>query len=101
MNFLIFGSGDNCNWEVMEARADKVEKMTKDDVLQLRCGNAEKYDKGKTIKEVFDNGRQQLLEYVHNLRKNDNQNHCKFATTGFVLMTVGSRKLLWEKVEYY
>ncbi|CAG8649949.1 9067_t:CDS:2 [Gigaspora rosea] len=82
----------NNNWETMEEKAKKVEKMSKNEIRQPKCGNSEKFDKGKTIQTIFDEAGRQLLNYVNNL-KDDN-----YETSAFVVMSVGSRKLIWEKV---
>ncbi|RIB13851.1 hypothetical protein C2G38_2040649 [Gigaspora rosea] len=84
--------GCNNNWETMEEKAKKVEKMSKNEIRQPKCGNSEKFDKGKTIQTIFDEAGRQLLNYVNNL-KDDN-----YETSAFVVMSVGSRKLIWEKV---
>ncbi|CAB4414967.1 unnamed protein product [Rhizophagus irregularis] len=92
VNFLDLQiSGSNNNWEVMEQRAKKVEAMSISDVHQLKCGNAERFDKGKTIEDIFNDARKQLLNYVHNLKDD-------FHTSAFVVMSVGSRRLIWEKI---
>ncbi|CAG8586634.1 20826_t:CDS:2 [Rhizophagus irregularis] len=93
VNFLDLRiSGNNCNWEVMEQRAQKVETMSISDVRRLKCGNAERFDKGKTIEDIFSDARKQLLNYIHNLKDNS------FHTSAFIVMSVGSRRLIWEKV---
>ena len=75
----------------MEKRANKVETMSINDVRQLKCGNVERFDKGKTIEGIFDDARKQLLNYVNNLKDD-------YDTSAFVVMTVGSRRLIWEKI---
>ncbi|CAI2193233.1 10471_t:CDS:10, partial [Funneliformis geosporum] len=93
VNFLDLQiKGKDSNWEVMERRANKVDKMSRRDVLQLKCGNAEKFDNGKTIKKIFNGAREQLLKYVHNLKEDDRQNHREFITSAFVVMAVFSQQ---------
>jgi hypothetical protein len=79
IKLLLTKSGSNNNWEVMEQRAKKVEAMSISDVCQLKCGNAERFDKGKTIEDIFNDARKQLLNYVHNLKDD-------FHTSAFVVM---------------
>ncbi|CAG8696728.1 15029_t:CDS:2 [Funneliformis caledonium] len=99
VNFLDLQiKGDNSDWEVMEKRADKVETMSASDVRQLKCGNAERFEIGKTMEDILNDGCEQLIKYVLNLEEDDRQNHREFATSAFVVMTVGSRKLIWEKL---
>jgi flagellar motor switch protein FliM len=76
----------------MEQRAQKVETMSISDVRRLKCGNAERFDKGKTIEDIFSDARKQLLNYIHNLKDNS------FHTSAFIVMSVGSRRLIWEKI---
>ena len=45
----------------MERRANKVEAMSRRDMLQLKCGNAEKF---KTIKEIFIGTCKQLITVI-------------------------------------
>ncbi|CAG8474026.1 18205_t:CDS:1, partial [Racocetra fulgida] len=61
-------------------------------IRQLKCSISKKFDKGKTIQTIFDEAGRQLLNYVNNL-KDDN-----YETSAFVVMSVGSRKLIWEKI---
>ena len=95
---IIIKSGDCRDWDMLEAKAKKVENMSKEDVCQLKCNAIEQHDKDKTMKQIFNDGHQQLLEYVHNLKEKDHQNRHEFSTSAFVVLTVGSRKLLWEKI---
>ncbi|GBB89570.1 hypothetical protein RclHR1_01630008 [Rhizophagus clarus] len=83
--------GSNSNWEIMEQKAKKVETMSISDLRQLKCGNAEQFDKGKTIENIFDDACKQLLNYVHNLKDD-------YHISAFVVMSVGSRRLIWEKI---
>ncbi|CAG8520399.1 16181_t:CDS:2 [Funneliformis caledonium] len=99
VNFLDLQiKGNNSSWEVMERKAYKVEAMSRRDVLQLKCNNLEKFNHGKTMREIFNGAREQLLNYVRNLKKDDHQNNFEFITSAFVVMAVGSRKLIWEKI---
>ena len=94
----IFESGNNSSWEVMERKANKIEAMSRSNVFQLKCGNLEKFDNSKTIKEIFSGTCEQLFNYVCNLKKDDHQNNHEFITLAFIIMAVGSRKLIWEKI---
>ena len=85
----------------MERRANKIDAMSRSDILQLKCGNSEQFDNGKTIREIFIDACKQLLNYVYNLEKDDRQNHHEFITSAFVVMAVGSRKLVWKKITYF
>ncbi|RHZ82141.1 hypothetical protein Glove_114g104 [Diversispora epigaea] len=87
-------NGCNRNWNVMESRVNKVEAMSECDLRQLKCGNGEQFDKGKTMEQILNDGCEQLLVYVHNLNEQDIRNHCEFVTSAFVVLTVGLRKLL-------
>ncbi|CAI2197818.1 6687_t:CDS:2, partial [Funneliformis geosporum] len=99
VNFLDLQIGGiNSNWDVMERKANNVETMSRKDVLQLKCNNSEKFDNGKTMREIFNGACEQLLNYVSNLKDDDRQNHREFITLAFVVMAVGSRKLLWKKL---
>jgi hypothetical protein len=77
----------------MERRAKKVETMSINNVRNLKCGNAEKFDKGKTVEYIFNDARKQLRNYVQNLK----DSHL-YTTSAFVVMSVGSRRLIWEKI---
>ncbi|RHZ82143.1 hypothetical protein Glove_114g107 [Diversispora epigaea] len=90
--------GCNRNCDVMESRVNKVEAMSECDLRQLKCGNGEQFDKSKTMEQILNDGREQLLVYVHNLNEQDIRNHYEFVTSVFVVLTVGSRKFLWNKV---
>ncbi|CAG8492947.1 20731_t:CDS:2 [Racocetra persica] len=93
VNFLdLKVNGNNNKWEILEEKAKKIEKMSENEIRQLKCSNSEKFDKGKTIQTIFNEACQQLLNYVNNLRDDNYQ------TSAFVVMSVGSRKLIWEKV---
>ncbi|GBB99120.1 hypothetical protein RclHR1_03420003 [Rhizophagus clarus] len=83
--------GNNSDWDVMEQKAKKVETMSISDVRQLKCSNAEQFDKGKTIGVIFNDACKQLFNYVCNLKDD-------YQTSAFVVMSVGSRRLIWEKI---
>ncbi|CAB4477908.1 unnamed protein product [Rhizophagus irregularis] len=59
IKLLLTKSGSNNNWKVMEQRVKKVEAMSISDVHQLKCGNAERFDKGMTIEDIFNDARKQ------------------------------------------
>ncbi|CAG8464334.1 1670_t:CDS:2 [Racocetra persica] len=54
--------------------------MSINDICKLKCGNAEQFDKGKTIEDIFNDARKQVINYVNDL-KND------YHTSAFVIMT--------------
>jgi hypothetical protein len=91
--------GEGCSWDVMDAKANHVEKMSIKKLLKLKCGALEKYDKGKTVQQILDEAVKQLEDYMNGLQKRDKQQKKAFDTVAFVVLTVGSRKLLWKRVQ--
>ncbi|KAF0533854.1 hypothetical protein F8M41_010419 [Gigaspora margarita] len=93
VNFLDLKVGGSTeSWEVLEEKAKKVRMMPIEDLRQLKCGNLEKYDEDKSVQDILNNGQEQVLNYVRNLDdKND------YHISVFVVMSVGSRKVVWDK----
>ncbi|KAF0550447.1 hypothetical protein F8M41_024424 [Gigaspora margarita] len=93
VNFLDLNVGSiTKSWEVLEEKAKKVRMIPIEDLRQLKCSNLEKYDKDKSVQDILNNGREQVLNYVRNLDdKND------YHTSAFVVMSVGSRRVVWDK----
>jgi len=79
----------------MEAKAAAVEAMPTKQVLELECGNQERFEAGKPMQKILDDATEQLRGYVQGLER---QEPGKFDTSAFVVLTVGSRKLIWGRV---
>jgi hypothetical protein len=85
----------------METRAAAVEAMSEKEVLELKCGVMEKNDYGRTMQQILDGAVTKLEEYVQGLWRRDKQQKKKFDIFAFVVLTVGSRKLVWKRFIFY
>jgi len=65
-------------------------------LLQLKTSEGEKFDKSKTMQQILDDAAVQLKGYLKDLKEVDQKN---FTISAFVVLSVGSRRLLWEKVD--
>ena len=91
---LTIGKSGKTKWEEYEAKAAVVEAMSTDEVLKLKCSDNNKFKSGKTMQELFDDATEQVKKYIQGLEEDQGQ----FDTLAFVVLAVGSRKLIWRRV---
>jgi len=90
-----FIEGGN-TWEDMDAKADEIEAMSIEELFQLKCGGIDKTpDQGKTVQQIFEAAVKQLMSYVKGLQTQENE----FDTIAFVVLTVGSRRFIYDKIQ--
>ncbi|KAF9112921.1 hypothetical protein BGX27_002586 [Mortierella sp. AM989] len=88
------------SWESMGNKAKKVEAMSETQLLALACGGSDiTSDKEKSMAQILEGAKTQLLNYVKSLETNDILDQNELETFAFVVMTVDSRKFLHRNLE--
>ena len=82
----------------METKATAVEMMSPDELSNLKCGNCEKFDIGKSMQGILKVAATQLKTYMKSLKALDQARGKEFDIVGFAVLMVGSRRFLWKCV---
>ncbi|KAF8971988.1 hypothetical protein BGZ46_010181 [Entomortierella lignicola] len=86
------------SWEALEMKAKDIEVLMDEELLDVKCADSTN-DNGKSMRQILKEAEVQLKEYMRGLVVRDPQGGEEFETTGFVVLTVGSRRFLYNKVE--
>ncbi|KAF9201189.1 hypothetical protein BGZ49_008578 [Haplosporangium sp. Z 27] len=86
------------SWEALEMKAKDIEILMDEELLDVKCADSTN-DNGKSMRQILKEAEVQLKEYMRGLVARDPQDGEEFETTGFVVLTVGSRRFLYNKVE--